>query len=208
MWGEDHPNTMGIMKRLLGEEHPNTLGMYTNIGSLYNSMKRFEEAAEVFEISLPIKRRVLGLQHPWTGYAMDGLVTAYMGLGRIEDAQPLQDERVELLVDAASRPDATTSVLVGAAWALLDEHFGETLDSELALAFTQRACAIAEANGSGASWDTLSTLALAQHRTGDDAAAVETQRRTLERKPEDLNPKSFEDLTQQLAEYEAAAKDH
>ena len=200
--------TLEIRERQLGKEHPNTLGMYTNIGSLYNAMERCEDAAQMFEVSLPIKRRVLGLQHPWTGYAMEGLVTAYTGLGRIEDALQLQDERVDLLVTAASRPDATTSALTRAAQALLAEDLGEPLDSEQALAFAQRACDIAEANGSGATWDTLSTLALAQHKTGDSETAVETQVRALEERPEDLAPKALADLTQALAKYEAALIDH
>jgi hypothetical protein len=46
----------------------------------------------------------------------------------------------------------------------------------------------------------VDTLALAQHRTGDTAAAVETQRRALSLMPEGADP----GIATRLAEYEAA----
>jgi hypothetical protein len=199
--------TVQLLKRVRGEEHPSTLGVITNLGLLYNSMELFEEAANTLEVSLPIKRRVLGVHHPWTSYAMEGLVTAYEGMGRSEEALTLQRERVGLLVAAANEPNATSSTLLLAAGALLSEGFEETLDPERALAFAQRACALAEANGSGAGWRELSTLALAQHLTGDDAAAVRTQRRTLARIQEDAEPKQFGEQAERLADYEAGSED-
>ena len=191
--GEDHPATLGsignlanlykklgryaeakplmlqtieTLRRLLGEEHPNTLGMLTNLGHLYNSMERFEAAAKMFEVSLPIKRRVLGLQHPWTGFAMQGLATAYLGLGRTEDAVPLQREVIALRIAAAEAVGASAAALSDAADTLLTVETKSLRDPERALGFAKRACALETKN-----WKLFRVLALAQHETGDTAAA-------------------------------------
>jgi serine/threonine protein kinase/tetratricopeptide (TPR) repeat protein len=198
--------TIEIQERVLGEEHPARLGMLSNLGSLYNSMELFDDAAQMFEISLPIMRRVLGVQHPWTGYAMAGLVTAYVEMDQLEEALPLQRERVELLVAAANKPNATASVLTNAAVALLAEEFEETLDPERALVFARRACAAADANGSGAAWYHLANLALAQHLTGDHSTALATLRGALARVPDGLDSRVLEELSENLADIEAAAE--
>ncbi len=195
--------TLKITERVLGEEHPLTLANTTNLGRLYNSMERFEEAAALFEVSLPLKRRVLGMQHPWTGYAMTGLVTAYLGLGRTENALPLQRELIALRISAAEDKDASDNVLNAAAWTLLTVEEESLRDPERALGFAQRACALAEEASSDQLWTYLDTLALAQHRTGDSTAAVETQKRAIALMPEDASP----EMAQRLAEYEAALKD-
>jgi serine/threonine protein kinase/tetratricopeptide (TPR) repeat protein len=195
-----------IQERVLGAEHPARLGMLSNLGSLYNSMELFDDAAQMFEISLPITRRVLGPQHPGTGYAMKGLVTAYVEMDQLEDALPLHRERVELLVAAANQPNATASVLTSAAVALLAEEFEATLDPERALVFARRACAVADANGSGAAWFHLANLALAQHLTGDHSTALETVRRAFARVPDGLNARALEKLSEDLADIEAAAE--
>ena len=49
----------------------------------------------MFEQSLPVKRRVLGIGHPLTRSAMDGLATAYEHLGRSADALPLRRELLD-----------------------------------------------------------------------------------------------------------------
>ncbi len=192
--------TLEIRKRVLGDEHPDTLGSTTNLGLLYNSMGRYEEAAGMFETSLPIKRRVLGMQHAWTGYAMNGLATAYDHLDRHDDALPLWRELLELQTAGAGSPDADAMTFNGAAWTLLKHGIEELRDPERALAYAERACAMEEAAG-GAIWQYLDTLALAQHLTGDTAAAVETQQRAISLMP---SPDADPEMAERLAEYEAA----
>jgi len=190
-------------ERVLGTEHRQTLGAITNLGLLYNSMERFEDAVKMLEVSLPIKRRVLGLNHPWTGIAMRGLVTAYLALGLAEEALPLQRELLGFRVAPAETEDATASVLNGAAWALLTIENESLRDPERALGFAQRACAIPEQEGQAPAWSLLDTLALAQHRTGDTAAAVETQKRALALMPEGAD----RELARRLSVYESALGD-
>ena len=72
-----------------------------------------------------------------------------------------------------------------------------------ALPLSERACALAEERGTYGRWNYLDTLALAQHRTGNTAKAIETQRRALGLIPPEYHQQRKE-LEERLAEYEAA----
>ncbi len=58
----------------------------TNVGSQYLDQRRFEDGLELLAISLPIKRGVLGDDHPFTGFAAFHLARAYEGLDRTDEA--------------------------------------------------------------------------------------------------------------------------
>jgi tetratricopeptide (TPR) repeat protein/tRNA A-37 threonylcarbamoyl transferase component Bud32 len=196
--------TLGILRRVLGEEHPNTLGTLTNLGLLQNSMERYAEAALTLETSLTIKRRVLGLEHPWTRLALNGLATAYAGLGRVDDALALQRELLEWQVAPAEEADARAGSLNRAAWTLLTHEVEPLRDPERARLLAERACALAEGSNADALWGYLDTLTLAQHLSGDGAAAIETQKRAIALKPGPADP----EMTARLAEYEAEMQQH
>ncbi|QDU83142.1 Serine/threonine-protein kinase PknD [Planctomycetes bacterium Pla163] len=230
VFGEDHPDTLTavsslaivlrtqgrldeaeplllrvleIERRDLGEEHRSTLGTTTNLGKLYNDMGRYEDAAALFEISLPIKRRVLGPTHPWTGVALSGLMQAYMALGRMEEALELERELVDIDVAYAEQSD-DPETLASVAWSLLTHAAEELRDPQRARGLAERACELAEEAGSERLWIYLDTLGMAQHGSGDSAAAVETQRRVIELMP---NTPYAGEMRARLAEYEAAAGD-
>ncbi|MCB9886706.1 MAG: serine/threonine protein kinase [Planctomycetes bacterium] len=177
--------TLEADRRVLGDEHSQTLGVLTNFGLLYNAMGRFEEAAKMFETSLPLKMRVLGLQHPWTGIAASGLEAAYRGMGKPE----LGPRKVmQFAIALAEDPRASAMAVNAAAWQLLTGPVEELRDAKRALVLAQRACQLAEKEGSKELWNMLDTLALAQHRNGDTAAAVVTQRRAVAVMPEGGDP--------------------
>ena len=157
------------------------LGSITNLGKLYLSMKRFDDARGMFESSLPIKRRVLGMGHPWTRFALNGLARAYDALDRGDDALPLWRELMEFQLAQAEDPDASTQVLNAAAWDLLTNEHAELRDPARALLLARRAVAKAGGERPG----TLDTLALAQHFTGDNRAAIETEMNALSLLPPD-----------------------
>jgi hypothetical protein len=202
-----HLRTLAIQKRTSGPEHPNTLGVMTNLGGLYNQQRRFEEAAALFEVSLPGKRRRLGMNHPWTVYALNGLATAYAGLGRVDDALPLQRELLELQLRQAERRGADAQTMNQGAWQLLNHEVEALRDPARALALAERACQRADEDDAPQLWLLLDTLALAQHRSGDARAAVETQRRAVSLTPAEAEPAVAAELRARLAEYEAAARD-
>ncbi len=72
------------------------------------------------------------------------------------------------------------------------------------MTLAERACAAEEAAGGGNLWVYLDTLALAQHRTGDTAAAITTQKRAITLIPEGVNDATREELETSLRTYEAA----
>ncbi|MEZ6235177.1 MAG: tetratricopeptide repeat protein [Phycisphaerales bacterium] len=196
-----HARVLELHRRVLGEEHVSTLGSITNLGNLYNSMGRYEDAAGMFEQSLPIKRRVLGMQHPYTAIAMRGLATAYDHLDRHDEALPLWSELLNLQLARAESPEADASTLNAAAWTLLTHDIEQLRDPRRALAYAERACAMEEAADGANLWACLDTLALAQHATGDTAAAIATQRRAIALMP---TPDADQEMHDRLAEYEAA----
>jgi tetratricopeptide (TPR) repeat protein len=173
----------------------------TNLGLTYFDMGKFEESAGMFEICLPAKRRVFGEPHPWTQQAMSGLAKAYDALGRQEDALPLWRELIDLRAASAESLDADANTLNNTAWDLLTHDIEQVRDPERALGYAERACALEEAAGGTRLWTYLDTLALAQHRTDDTAAAVATQQRAISLMPSsDADP----EMHDRLAEYEAA----
>ena len=89
-------------------------------------------------------------------------------------------------------PDSLNSL----AWTLLHAKPVDKRDPDLALRMAERACAADRRDLY------LDTLALAQHRTGDTARAVETQREAIRLMPA-ANP-SRPDYVERLAHYENA----
>ena len=154
----------------------------------------------MFETSLPVKRRILGPQHPWTAIALVGLAKAYLKLGRDDEAMPFLRELLELNISVVERRDAKPVELNNVAWLLLTHEFEELRDPQRALGLAERACAAEESAGGSNLAGYLDTLALAQHLTGDTTAAVETQRRALSLMSGELDP----EMAERLAEFEAA----
>ena len=132
---------------------------------------------------------------------MTGLATAYDHLERHDEALPLWHELLELQIARAGSPDADANTLNAVAWTLLTHDIDELRDATQSLAYAERACALEEAAAGGSLWQYLDTLALAQHMTGDSAAAVETQKRAISLMP---SPDADPDMPKRLAEYEAA----
>lgn len=74
-------------------------------------------------------------------------------------------------------------------------------DPVRAVQVAQVACARAEAEGHTNLWNSLDTLASAQHRAGNLAAAIRTQRRSVDLMPDGAD----QGHTDRLATYEAEA---
>ncbi len=192
---------LDLDQRVLGAEHPDTLGVITNLGRLYNAMGRYQDAASRLEVSLPAQRRVLGAQHLWTQLSIEALAEVYTRLGRLDEAVPLWREALAFQTARADASDAGPHELDRAAQTLLKREIEQTHDPARALAYARRACTMAEAAGGATLWRLLGTLALAQHRTGDTTAAVETQKRAITLMPD---PDADPGMATRLAEYEAA----
>jgi len=189
-----------VQRRVMGAEHPDTLLIASNLGVLYNEMERFEEAAEIFETSLRIGPQVSGKQQLWRSDSKRGLIKSYVALGRHDEALPLQREALEPRIAPADDEQAKAFRLNRTAQTLLTIKPEGLQNPERALRYAERACALREEGGGKRFAQVLDTLALAQFRTGDFAAAVETQSRACALLPGDKD----QSYAARLAEYEAA----
>jgi tetratricopeptide (TPR) repeat protein/predicted Ser/Thr protein kinase len=131
------------------------------------------------------------------------LATYYRSVGRVDDAARLARQRVETLRRLMERGGERPQVLNDYARDLLTIEAPDLRDPAAALPLAERACALAEERGTYGRWTYLDTLALAQHRTGDTAKAIETQRRALGLIPPEYHQQRKE-LEERLAEYETA----
>ncbi len=131
------------------------------------------------------------------------LATYYRSVGRVDDAARLARQRLETLRRLLERGGEHPLVLNDYARDLLTIDAPDLRDPAAALPIAERACALAEERGTYGRWNYLDTLALAQHRTGDTAKAIETQKRALSLIPPEYHQQRKE-LEERLAEYEAA----
>ena len=131
--------------------------------------------------------------------ADEDIAAALLRLG--DDVLPPWREIQEFQLAKAGDPNASVRVLKAAAWDLLTNEHAELRDPARALPLAQRAVDKVGGNDPAI----LVTLALAQHLTGDTAAAIETQKTALSLLPADARFRG--DYEAALAKYEAALKD-
>jgi len=134
------------------------------------------------------------------------LIDVYAALGMRDRAvkQHVRD-LVELGlsgVETATQP----RTLNDAAWLLLENRYQEYRDPQRALPLAQRACRMARRYNDEGIWMCLDTLALAQHRTGDNDAAIRTEQDALRCLPDDVGPEQRRALKSTLEKYESAAE--
>jgi len=132
-----------------------------------------------------------------------GLATYYRSVGRVADADRMDRLRLDGLRRLIEGGEESLQVLNDYARDLLTIAAPDLRDPAAALPLAERACALADERETYGRWNYLDTLALAQHRTGDTAKAIETQRRALELIPPEYHQQRKE-MQESLAEYEAA----
>jgi len=131
------------------------------------------------------------------------LANYYRSAGRVDDAARVARQRLETLRRLLERGGERPQVLNEYARDLLTIEAPDLRDPAAALPLAERACALAEERGTYGLWKYLDTLALAQHRTGDTAKAIETQKRALGLIPPEYHQQRKE-LEERLTEYETA----
>src|SRR5438876_3246772 len=87
---------VGASKILRGPEHPETLQRMHNLASTYRKLARADEALELFQETLNIRKRVLGPDHFETLQSMHGLGWTYADLARHKDAAKLHEESLSI----------------------------------------------------------------------------------------------------------------
>jgi hypothetical protein len=151
---------------------------------------------DLLEESLPAMRESLGAEHPWTRNAREGLDAAFRKLARRDEtALAVYRETLEIRLSTAEQPNADADALNKAAWELLTHDVEELRDASRALGLAERACARAQAEGGKIACFCLDTLALAQHRTGDPASAIATERLALSQLAEGVSEALVANMT-------------
>ena len=172
--------TIEIYLQVLGRDHPRTLLCMYTLGWMYGRQGRHEEAEALYRETLEIRRRVLGQDHPDTLRSLNDLVVSYEATGKTEEARLLVAELLSLRRAAAEASEADARTKNTYAWAILTCEPADLQDPEDALEFAREANELTRFENPSY----LDTLALAYHRTGQTATAIETQRKAISLLPD------------------------
>jgi serine/threonine protein kinase/Tfp pilus assembly protein PilF len=177
------------------------------LGWTYLYEERYEDARVQLEECVTQMHRKLPQDRQFiTAQACDPLNDVYAKLGQ-RDRAGIERARKVLELGLSGIETATNPMILNnAAWLLLQHYYEEFRDPPRALPLAQRACDIARRHHDENLWRWLDTLALAQHLTDDNAAAIETQRDALQRLPDDTKPEERRALKEALERYESAVK--
>jgi serine/threonine protein kinase len=198
--GEDHPDTAGswncigvvcertgrldeaeslyakaleISRTASGLHHPATLTYVANLARVHQALGRDAEAEELLIGAIPMSR--IGAHNPRSLAILEHLVTLNAARGSMDQARAWGAKLMEAYAELVELSGNDPGVLNEYAWSLLTIEPAELRDPAAALQASMRSNAI--------TGDTephyLDTLALAYHRTGNAAMAIETQRRAL-----------------------------
>jgi tetratricopeptide (TPR) repeat protein len=224
--GEHHPDTLGSInslavllseqgnfaeaepyfravldgrRRTLGDDSPDTLISINNMGAVLNSMGRPADAEPYYRQALDGNRRIMGPDHPDTLRSLHNMGALMNAQGQRAEAEAYYARAVEARrrVLGNDHPDTVVS-MDNLARVLLT---GEPLAPETA----KRALELALEVNTASRYSRpqyLDTLAQAYHHTGDNAEAIEMERKALEGLPPD-SPLHAE-FQRRLAEFTAA----
>lgn len=191
-----------LMRRVLSD-HPYTLHIMSEVVSLNRKLGRDDDVCEALAIEFSARRDARGMLHPRTLRTMRDLGRAYARVGRHEDALALYRRSLANLPSTPDDAEGSRFVLFTVGW-LLTREIDELQDPARAVEFAQRGVDVAEAEEARDRYKMLDLLALAQHQSGDNAKAVETQKRAIEFIPEPIGPGTRAKYEAHLATYQDA----
>ncbi len=185
-------------RRTLGLGHPQILYALWDLAALVDTLGRPQEAEELLLEGLEAARNKNGEADASTTATRTKLAGLYMAHLRMDEARAVITEQLSAMRNAAESSD-DPDVKNAFAWEALTCEPADLQNPESALAYALEAAELGGWQDPGV----LDTLALAYHRTGDNARAVEIESQAL-----DLIP--VEDAAQRepfetaLAEYREA----
>jgi len=188
-------------RRVMGPAHPRTLQALRDLAALVDTLGRPDEAEELLLDGLAAARREHGDGGAETVTTRSHLADLYLVHGREADARPVVAEQLEVLRAAADASD-DAAPKDAFAWNALTCEPADLRDPAAALELALEAAEISGRRDP----DILHTLALAHHRTGDHAQAVDVVRQALDQIPADDTARR-EPLEEALARYRADLAD-
>ncbi len=117
--------TYQILRESLGEEHPDAMDALFELGQSYAGRGDNELAAPLIAKAVEGRRRLLGVQHPETLYAMNTLAFVYLSLHRYGDSENVVGQMLETIrhKDRDGGSDAVMNVREFAMFRALHWHF-------------------------------------------------------------------------------------
>jgi tetratricopeptide (TPR) repeat protein len=155
---------------VLGPEHPETLTAMGTLAIYYSKAGRQDEAIQLYEVMLPLIRKLLGPEHRHTLGTMHNLANSYHAAGR-------QDEAVQLRTEVlALRPD-DSGAHNDAAWklAISPDKDGHYPHAKQAVTWARRANELAPDNPGH-----LNTLGVALYRAQQWQEAIDALQKSIE----------------------------
>jgi tetratricopeptide (TPR) repeat protein len=194
--------TLDAATRFLGPDDFMTLNQRANLGTLYVRMGRTDRAVNELSQALEGWRRTLPPLDSTFLKPLSDLVRLHAERGDAQAARPLTTEILAILEKRARLAPQDPLARNDYAWNLLSAYPEDLHDPATALEQSLAACEATNFEN----WNFLDTLALALHRTGNTAEAIERQRRALELCP--AGAPARRDMEMRLAEYESASREH
>jgi serine/threonine protein kinase/tetratricopeptide (TPR) repeat protein len=188
-------------REVLGPAHAETLYATWELAGLVDTLGRSQEAEQLLLEAVDAARGNNGEADASTIEMRSRLAGFYMAHDRVDEARPVVVEQLAAMRTAAETSD-DPAAKNAFAWEALTCEPADLQDPEAALIFALAAVELGE-------WkdpDVMDTLALAHHRTGNNAKAVEVEMKALELIPEEDTARR-EPFESAMAEYRSAIED-
>lgn len=166
---------LAIFEETLGPEHPRTVRTLWNIGVDHSQRREHPEAEAIYRKVLAIQRRTLGEDDPRTIRAWRDLNALLVKMDRAEDARGAARQVTAAYLRIAARPNADPQMLVDGVEFLLTVDPPDARDARLALAWAERAVAVAGRKH----FSSVRALGLAQRDNGRIDEAVQSLRNAV-----------------------------
>ena len=185
-------------RRVMGLAHPRTLQALRDLAVLVDKLGRSQEAEELLLEGLEASRRDNGETDASTNTTRAYLARFYLAHDRLDEARTVVSQGLSAMRAAAENSDES-GPKNAYAWEALTCEPSDLQDPEAALVFALEAVEL----GQWRDPDVIDTLALAYHRTGDTAKAIEVESQALDLIPEE-DAARREPFEATIAEYQAA----
>ena len=193
--------TMDTRRRVLGPAHPETLRVLYDLAEHVDGMGRPGEAEQLLIEAVNAARTNNGEADASTMEMRSRLAGFYLAHDRVDEARPVVVKQLAAMRTAAETSD-DPAAKNAFAWEALTCEPADLQNPEAALVLALEAVEL----GQWQDPDVMDTLALAYHRTGDNANAVEVETKALELIPVEDTARR-EPFESALAEYRSAIED-
>ncbi|MCB9853073.1 MAG: tetratricopeptide repeat protein [Phycisphaerales bacterium] len=200
----DATNTrlLEAQRRVLGLEHPQTLATLESVAWTQFQQQKYGESEDNHRELLSILERTTGPANPATRRIAFNLAAVLLAKKETDEARSIVARNLEIEKDIATADDATGSQMIACARLLLNAEPEDLRDPSAALDLANRACEIADNPDA----ESLAVLALAQYRSNDVQAAIETQERAIRALPADASNAIRREFEKQLLQWKAPSR--